>query len=82
MRGEWQQASNSVVLTDAGTREIGLLQWLKDEDMANLEVLCSMSEAQSKALSKYYALKVVKANLFITLLNAEKSFSHELQSQN
>jgi hypothetical protein len=56
------KASNSVVLTDAGQREIGLLQWLTDEDMANLEELCSMSEAQSKALSKYYALKVVKAN--------------------
>ena len=38
------------MLTDAGTREIGLLSWLTDEDMTNLEELCSVSEAQSKAV--------------------------------
>ena len=56
------KASNFIVLTAAGTREIGLLSWLTDEDMTNLEKLCSVSEAQTKALSKYYALKAVKAN--------------------
>jgi hypothetical protein len=30
-----------------------------DEDMTNLEELCSVREAQSKTLSKYYALKAV-----------------------
>jgi hypothetical protein len=33
------KASNSIVLTDAGQREIGLLQWLADDDIANLEEL-------------------------------------------
>jgi hypothetical protein len=68
------KASNSIVLTDSATREIGFLSWLTDEDMTYLEELCSVSEAQTKALSKYYALKAVKAN---PLLNAKKSFSHE-----
>jgi hypothetical protein len=45
------KASNSVVLTDAGTRKIRLLSWLTDDDMTNLEKLYSVSEAQSKALN-------------------------------
>ena len=66
------KASNFVVLTDAGQREVGLLQWLTHEDMANLEELCSMSEAYSKALNKYYALKVVKANPFYNTAERRK----------
>ena len=50
--------------------------------MATLEKLCSESEAQSKALSMYYVMKVIKADPFFALLNAEESFSHELLSQN
>ena len=76
------KATNSVELTDAGMREITLLSYLKEEDMANLEKLCSVSEAQSKALSMYYVMKVVKADPFFALLNAEESFSHKLLSQN
>ena len=35
------KATNSVELTDAGMREIALLSYLKEEDMAHLEKLCS-----------------------------------------
>jgi hypothetical protein len=66
------KASNCVVPTDAGSREIGLLSWLTDEDMNNLEELCSVSEAQTKALSKYYALKAVKANPFYSTFDHRK----------
>ena len=58
------KATNSVELTDAGIREITLLSYLQDEDMAHLEKLCSESEAQSKALSMYYVMKVIKADPF------------------
>ena len=58
------KATNSVELTDAGMREITLLSYLQDEDMAHLEKLCSESEAQSKALSMYYVMKVIKADPF------------------
>ena len=75
------KATNSVELTDAGMREIALFSYLQEKDMAHLEKLCSVSEAQSKALSMYYVMKVVKADPFFTLLNAEKSFLHELLSQ-
>ena len=58
------KAINSVELTDAGMREITLLSYLQEEDMATLEKLCSESEAQSKALSMYYVMKVIKADPF------------------
>ena len=58
------KATNSVELTDAGMREITLLSYLQEEDMATLEKLCSESEAQSKALSMYYVMKVIKADPF------------------
>jgi hypothetical protein len=60
------------VLTDGGTREIGFLSWLTDEDMTNLEELYSVSETQTKTLSKHYALKVVKANPFYSTVEHRK----------
>jgi hypothetical protein len=66
------KATNSVELTDAGMREITLLSYLKEEDMAHLEKLCSVSEAQSKALSMYYVMKVVKADPFFHTVERRK----------
>ena len=58
----YMKGTHSVELTDAGMREIALLSYLQEEDKALLEKLCSVSEAQSKALSMYYAMKVVKSD--------------------
>ena len=40
--------------------------------MANLEKSCSVSEAQSKALSMYYVMKVVKADPFFNTVERRK----------
>ena len=66
------KATNSVELTDAGMREIALLSYLQEEDMATLEKLCSESEAQSKALSMYYVMKVVKADPFFSTVERRR----------
>ena len=42
------------------------------EDMTDLEELCSVSEAHTKALSKHYALKAVKANPFYSTVEHRK----------